>query len=164
MPSMKDVRTFKDSTTFTLKEAHLTKKKCVETEKRDIPSSDGLQWWARYHPAGDRDAAKNYISLYVCFNKPVTATYTFAVNNAFFNYTHTYKFKKSPFGVGYYQYASHEKLRPLFRDGKLTITCSIETDIEVPFVLSVPRVFQLFDHVPTDVEIVVGSKKIQVRL
>uniref|UniRef100_A0A7E4V4N0 BTB domain-containing protein n=1 Tax=Panagrellus redivivus TaxID=6233 RepID=A0A7E4V4N0_PANRE len=161
MTAIKDVLTVKDSDTFTLNEADLTGKKQSEflyTTKRDIPRSDGLQWWSAWCPAGDRDTAKGYVSVFLHVNKPAKTKYTFTVDGSLISYTTTYEFLDSE-GFGWSQFASHKKLRPLFRDGKLNITCSVEFDVKVPFTSFVPHVFQLFDHIPTDMELIVGSER-----
>uniref|UniRef100_A0A7E4UV79 BTB domain-containing protein n=1 Tax=Panagrellus redivivus TaxID=6233 RepID=A0A7E4UV79_PANRE len=156
------VSTFKDSTTFTLRESFLTGMKDgphILTPKRSI-SIDGLQWWIDYQSSFCLDSGKEYLSMYLCVNQAVKATYTFAVDGSSISRKLTHEFTK-PDDWGYPCFASHEQLRPIFRNGKLTITCKVEFEVMEP-VISVPRVCQLFEHVPTDVELVIGSDRVPV--
>uniref|UniRef100_A0A7E4W2X5 BTB domain-containing protein n=1 Tax=Panagrellus redivivus TaxID=6233 RepID=A0A7E4W2X5_PANRE len=162
MSTSQTIITIKQSVTFTLYQTDMTAKKIgekLETPKCTVPCSDGLQWWIRWYSAGDRESANGHVSVFLMVNKPVKATFTFAVDGSSISWTTTYEIQNSPLGFGRYRYASHEQLRPLFRDGKLTITCIVEFDVPVP-TFFVPRVFQLFDHIPMDVEFVMGSERV----
>uniref|UniRef100_A0A7E4W3Y8 BTB domain-containing protein n=1 Tax=Panagrellus redivivus TaxID=6233 RepID=A0A7E4W3Y8_PANRE len=155
----------KDSATFTLNEADLTGKKVgelIETPKRAVPCSDGLQWWIDYRPAGWNESYKGHVSVYLFVNKPVTAKCTFAVGSSSISKEFTYEFNEPPFGTGYCQYASHEELRPLFRDGKVTITGSVEFTSSVQSIPVAPAVYKALEYTPPDFDLVVGSNRIQV--
>uniref|UniRef100_A0A7E4W4E8 BTB domain-containing protein n=1 Tax=Panagrellus redivivus TaxID=6233 RepID=A0A7E4W4E8_PANRE len=151
-----------DSITFTLNEADLSWKKVGDvllTPKHATPRSNGLEWWIDYRPAGNRIADKGHVSIFMWVNKPVKARYTVAVDGSSISQTTTCEFPGPSKCYGWSQFASHESLRPLFRGGKIIITCNVDFDIVAP-VLSVPRVFQLFHHIPMDIEIVVGSERL----
>uniref|UniRef100_A0A7E4UST0 BTB domain-containing protein n=1 Tax=Panagrellus redivivus TaxID=6233 RepID=A0A7E4UST0_PANRE len=56
----------------------------------------------------------------------------------------------------------HDELAPMFRDGKLSLTCNVEFGPSPPFNPSIPRLFLCSSHIPTDFEIVVDSKTLKV--
>uniref|UniRef100_A0A7E4ZRG4 BTB domain-containing protein n=1 Tax=Panagrellus redivivus TaxID=6233 RepID=A0A7E4ZRG4_PANRE len=162
---MQTVKVVKDSTTLTLNEADLTGKKIgdgLRTTILNIPGTDGGKWWIEYFPAGYRSLAKAHVSAYNCSNMPAKAKFAFGVDGSSINKTSTYEYSDTRRGVGWSQFASHEELRPLFRDGKLTITCNVEFFFEAPFTYSPPRLFRCCEHVPTDFELVMGTDRLQV--
>uniref|UniRef100_A0A7E4UVX1 BTB domain-containing protein n=1 Tax=Panagrellus redivivus TaxID=6233 RepID=A0A7E4UVX1_PANRE len=162
MSTTKPTITFKDSTTLTLTKADLTGKKVgdrILTPKRNVPYSDGLQWWIRWYPAGKTKDAKDYVSVVMWVNKSVKTNLTVAVDGSSINETTKCSFQGPSKSYGWPKYASHEQLHPLFRDGKLTITCNVEFDI-VPPIFSIPRNFQMFESVPMDVDFVIGSERV----
>uniref|UniRef100_A0A7E4V5P2 BTB domain-containing protein n=1 Tax=Panagrellus redivivus TaxID=6233 RepID=A0A7E4V5P2_PANRE len=160
MQSVKDFVNIKDAVSFTLNECDLkrTDGYWLETAQHDVQRSNGLRWWIRWYPAG-RD--KGRVSVFLWVNKPVMAKFTFAVDGSTISWSGTNQFRGIPIGSGCSHFR-HEKLRPIFRNGILTMTCSVEFNVELPFVSFIPRNFQLFDHMPTDMEIVVGCERVPV--
>uniref|UniRef100_A0A7E4VCP3 BTB domain-containing protein n=1 Tax=Panagrellus redivivus TaxID=6233 RepID=A0A7E4VCP3_PANRE len=153
--------TIKDSVSFTLNEADLTGKQVGEvlkTPERGIPCSDGIKWWVEWCPAGNTAEDQNHISLYLHVNKMVSTNLTVHVAESMY-----YDFVE-PDGVGFPTFASHEKLLPLFIDGKLSITCEANFTFAVPFIYYAPRVAIYGDHVPTDFELVIGSNRVQAHV
>uniref|UniRef100_A0A7E4W625 BTB domain-containing protein n=1 Tax=Panagrellus redivivus TaxID=6233 RepID=A0A7E4W625_PANRE len=151
------VTTFHDKDTFTLYKADLTRKKVkefLETPKRDIPSSDGFQWWIQYFPAGDRKKARDHLSLYLVVNRPVKAKFTFAIDNSSIKRTESYDFYDVSESFGWHQFQSHGMLMPHWRNDKLTITCTVEFYVKTLATSFKPCLFRSCDHVPTDFELV----------
>uniref|UniRef100_A0A7E4ZRM2 BTB domain-containing protein n=1 Tax=Panagrellus redivivus TaxID=6233 RepID=A0A7E4ZRM2_PANRE len=165
MSTVQEIVTRKDSTTITLMETDLTTKSSGEflsSPMFDVPDSDGLKWWIRLYPlypAGDADTENCGIFLFV--NKSVKSTSKCIIDGSSIRMAFAHEFTDPPIGYGRPKFASHEQLRPLFQHGQLTVTCSVEFYIPVKRDLSVPRNFQLFGHVPTDVELVVESDRVQ---
>uniref|UniRef100_A0A7E4UT02 BTB domain-containing protein n=1 Tax=Panagrellus redivivus TaxID=6233 RepID=A0A7E4UT02_PANRE len=162
MKPTKTTATIKDTTTITLYEADLTGKKVgefVETPKRTVPYSNELQWWMDYSPAGYEEADKGHLSVFMWVSTSVKATFTFAIEGSTISWTATPAFADPRDGNGWSRYASHEELKPLFRDGKLTITCIVEFFPNSP---SMPRLYEMCSHVPADFTLEVGSKKLKV--
>uniref|UniRef100_A0A7E4W4X9 BTB domain-containing protein n=1 Tax=Panagrellus redivivus TaxID=6233 RepID=A0A7E4W4X9_PANRE len=165
LAALNSVMSVKDSATFTFNETDLTEKKfgeVIETPKRAVPCSDGLQWWIWWYPAGDRETAKGHVSVFLRVNKCVTAKCTFAVGSSSISRELTNEFAEPPFGYGYFQYASHEQLRPLFRNGKLTITCSVEFTSSIQSIPVAPAVYETVEYATPDFNLVLGSKRMQV--
>uniref|UniRef100_A0A7E4UUN4 BTB domain-containing protein n=1 Tax=Panagrellus redivivus TaxID=6233 RepID=A0A7E4UUN4_PANRE len=129
----------------------------LQTPELDVTGTSGFKWSIQWYPAGVTTAEKDYISLYLKVNKPVKTTFQFRIIGSLIHMSGTHRFTYPSLAVGFPKYASHEKLLPLFQHGKLTIACSVSFYIPVQRELSVPCMYQLFGHVPTDVELVVGS-------
>uniref|UniRef100_A0A7E4W0E3 BTB domain-containing protein n=1 Tax=Panagrellus redivivus TaxID=6233 RepID=A0A7E4W0E3_PANRE len=155
--------TFQDIDTFTLYETDLTEckpGKYINTRARDVPGSDGLKWWIKYYPAGHKKGYKNCLSLFLHVTKPVLANYNFQVDGSSIekSFTHNFPGEKS---LGK-KFTTHDALRPLFVDGRLSITCRVEFEIFVPNAVMAPRVGQCYERVPADVDLVVGTERLKV--
>uniref|UniRef100_A0A7E4V3R1 BTB domain-containing protein n=1 Tax=Panagrellus redivivus TaxID=6233 RepID=A0A7E4V3R1_PANRE len=165
MSVTKAVLAVKDSITFTLNEADLTGKKVGEELKtlaRDVPCTNGPQWWIRYYPAGGVEDSKAHLSVFLMVNKTISSRFSFKVQDSSIE-TDMYAFNLTEsVQCGCTKFASHEALRPLFVDGKLLITCDVEFDVSVPFTFLSPRLAQHCGHVPTDFQLIVGSNQLQV--
>uniref|UniRef100_A0A7E4VR71 BTB domain-containing protein n=1 Tax=Panagrellus redivivus TaxID=6233 RepID=A0A7E4VR71_PANRE len=150
--------------TFTLKEADMTEKKLgeqISSPASNVPCSDGLLWWIKWFPAGDRDIYKDHVTVVLFVNKPVRAVISIGVNGsqAFWTYCHT--FTSYLLNVGLCV-APHTTLLPLFRDGKLSLSCTVVFDVLVPFAFLKPSMFIACQHVPTDMELVMESGTVSV--
>uniref|UniRef100_A0A7E4UUW2 BTB domain-containing protein n=1 Tax=Panagrellus redivivus TaxID=6233 RepID=A0A7E4UUW2_PANRE len=175
---MKVFTVVKDSVTLTFKESHMTSRlvgdKALKTPERQIVCSDGCegmrhfyfanQWYLELFPAGCSTAYQNHVSmcLRVCVNGPVKATFTFAVVGSSFSKTMTHVFSDRKTTNGFPQFVSHEQIRPLSRNGLLTITCNVEFFVELPFAREPPETFSYCEHIPTDFDVVVGKNRLQV--
>uniref|UniRef100_A0A7E4ZSM6 MATH domain-containing protein n=1 Tax=Panagrellus redivivus TaxID=6233 RepID=A0A7E4ZSM6_PANRE len=162
---------YNDLKSVILEEADLKRKgvgQFLNSPKFDVPNSDGLKWWIRVYPAGNATASHDHISVYLYVNKPVKCNIRFLIDDSSIQESGSHEFTDPPIGWGWSQYASHENLRPLFRDGKLKITGIVEFDVATQCRFqqasqpssSVPLIYQLFRHVTTDVELVVGSDRV----
>uniref|UniRef100_A0A7E4UPF5 BTB domain-containing protein n=1 Tax=Panagrellus redivivus TaxID=6233 RepID=A0A7E4UPF5_PANRE len=153
---------FKDVKYFTLRRATLTRKavgEFLESPKFDVPNSGGLKWWICVYPAGNTEAVKGHVSVFICVNKAVKTKCKCIIDGSSIQdaFTHSYS---EPDGCGWPGYASHESLASVFDKGKLTFTCILEFDIVKQRDASVPRVFQLFRHVSPDFDLVVDSNQV----
>uniref|UniRef100_A0A7E5A099 BTB domain-containing protein n=1 Tax=Panagrellus redivivus TaxID=6233 RepID=A0A7E5A099_PANRE len=154
-----------DTFTFTLNEVDLTEMNVGEeilTSKRTVPCSDRLQWWIEYFPAGDGDDVEGFVSLYLWTNKPVKANYVVVIDGTSISKTGSEEFTETPDNYGFSQYASHEELCPLFRDGKLTITCSAEFTSSIQAIPATPAIYETVEYTTPDFDLVIDSKRIPV--
>uniref|UniRef100_A0A7E5A0H7 BTB domain-containing protein n=1 Tax=Panagrellus redivivus TaxID=6233 RepID=A0A7E5A0H7_PANRE len=161
---MKAVKTVHDTATFTLNESDLTGKKVgqpIQTLKRDIVCSDGLKWWILYYPAGKKNESAKYVSVYLHVNKTVFTKYAIHVNGQHLRSRCAHHMSGNT-GHGCRRFASHEKLRRIFVDGRLSITCNVEFDVTVPFSFLIPRLMRHTDRISADFEIVVGLDRLKV--
>uniref|UniRef100_A0A7E4VUB8 BTB domain-containing protein n=1 Tax=Panagrellus redivivus TaxID=6233 RepID=A0A7E4VUB8_PANRE len=164
MSASKQVITINDSVGFVLSEAELTGKKVGEfllTRDNEIPCSDGIKWWVKGFPAGKSKEDQKHISLYLYVSKMVSAKFKFYVVGSSIQDSMYHDFVEHT-GCGFPTFASHEMLQPLFVDGKLVIACEADFTFSVPFVCPMPRLTIDGYHVPTDFELVVGTKQVKV--
>uniref|UniRef100_A0A7E4V607 BTB domain-containing protein n=1 Tax=Panagrellus redivivus TaxID=6233 RepID=A0A7E4V607_PANRE len=161
---MHTVKVVKDSTTFTLYEADLLKRRIgvgLETRERKVPHSEAIYWRINYRPAGLNLKYLGHVGVYLCVNQYVKAKYTFAIDGFPFYRSQTHEFNEQ-YVSGYHKFAPHPFLRRFFRDGKLTIKCNVEFFLDVEFYYNRPRMVYGIESVPTDFDFVVGTKRLHV--
>uniref|UniRef100_A0A7E4VUZ2 BTB domain-containing protein n=1 Tax=Panagrellus redivivus TaxID=6233 RepID=A0A7E4VUZ2_PANRE len=155
---------YNDIKSVTLEEADLEEKSVgqfLESPKFDVPNSGGLKWWIRVYPAGETAAHRDSMGVFLNVNQSVKANMRFLIEGSTIQKSGTREFPNPPVGWGFAEYASHDQLSALlFRKSKLTITCIVEFDITQRRDSSVPLNYQLFRHVPTDVDLVMGSDRV----
>uniref|UniRef100_A0A7E4WBQ6 BTB domain-containing protein n=1 Tax=Panagrellus redivivus TaxID=6233 RepID=A0A7E4WBQ6_PANRE len=154
----------KDVISFNLFEKDLTEKRVgdgIKTTERKIPFTDDLKWWIEYFPAGSYQEYQRHVSVYIRVNKNVSVKATsIGVEGSsiqrlnsigfFFRYRDLEKF------------ASHEDLQPLFKNGQVTIKCSVEFLISIPVITLRAHIFESLNDGSADFELVIGSDHVKV--
>uniref|UniRef100_A0A7E4ULZ3 BTB domain-containing protein n=1 Tax=Panagrellus redivivus TaxID=6233 RepID=A0A7E4ULZ3_PANRE len=157
MADTKNAFTVKDSTTFIIHESELAEQKVaehLETPDRNILHSDGLKWKIRWYAAGYNEDSAGHISIFLMSNKNVRRRMSVVIDGSLIK---AFTVFDSTSSKGWPKYAKHSALRPLFRGGKLTVTCSIEFEFLVPFLYKTPRLADGCGHVEFDVELVMEN-------
>uniref|UniRef100_A0A7E4UNE3 BTB domain-containing protein n=1 Tax=Panagrellus redivivus TaxID=6233 RepID=A0A7E4UNE3_PANRE len=152
----------KDSTTIVINETDLTEKKVGEgfrTPERTVAHPGGLKWWIRWYAAGDSKLPEDHISLYLWVNKAVSAKYNFKVERSTIQFSSAFDFPCSR-GHGEYNFASHEALRPLFVNGQLNITCSVEFELPLWLAIQPSHLLHFCRHLQPNFIFNVGSGRI----
>uniref|UniRef100_A0A7E4W3I9 BTB domain-containing protein n=1 Tax=Panagrellus redivivus TaxID=6233 RepID=A0A7E4W3I9_PANRE len=157
MADIKVVAPARDVITFTLNEADLVSREQPETPKHQIPYSDNLTWYVDWCAGGWNARDNGYVSVFINVNKPVKAKYSFAIDGSSFKRERTQEFTEPKYYGGWQKYQSHEDLHPLFRNGKLTITCNVEFELPMSYTCLKPNLFDSCGHFPTDLELVTSS-------
>uniref|UniRef100_A0A7E4WDR4 MATH domain-containing protein n=1 Tax=Panagrellus redivivus TaxID=6233 RepID=A0A7E4WDR4_PANRE len=164
MSSINAIKVVKDSIKFVLTEADLGTKiigDVLKTPLRKVSCTRDLQWQIHYYPAGYDEVAKGYISIFTAVTAPTVVKSTFSVDGSPIQNFFTQRVKCIR---GYHEFASHKELRPLFRDGKITITCDVEIYVPVPWSFITSNVFQSCEHIPTDFTLIVEDQRLEVRI
>uniref|UniRef100_A0A7E4W9A7 BTB domain-containing protein n=1 Tax=Panagrellus redivivus TaxID=6233 RepID=A0A7E4W9A7_PANRE len=162
-PPNKPITRVKDEQTITISKTDLedvplgVKLTC----ERIIPSTNGVKWWIQHYPSGRDEESSGFIGIFVRISEAVKLTIVFKIKNSSIQKTFTKEYKKNG-SFGFVRFAKHDAVGDLFVDGKLSIVCSIEFKMSVPFSSQPPPVFQHCGHVPMDFEIIVEKKKIMV--
>uniref|UniRef100_A0A7E5A201 BTB domain-containing protein n=1 Tax=Panagrellus redivivus TaxID=6233 RepID=A0A7E5A201_PANRE len=161
MSTINAVKVVKDSIKLVLTEADLTTKSigdCVKTPLRKVQCADNLQWQIYWYQTGHCDDAKGHVSIFTAVTAPTVVKSTYSVDGTSIQKTFTRLTKTN---WGYAKFANHEELRPLFRDGKLTITCAVEVYVPVPWSFFTTNVFESCEHVATDFTLIVGDQRLE---
>uniref|UniRef100_A0A7E4WB24 BTB domain-containing protein n=1 Tax=Panagrellus redivivus TaxID=6233 RepID=A0A7E4WB24_PANRE len=160
MAPINAVKVFKDSVKLDFDEIDRVTKVGVglKTALRKVPCTHDLQWSIKWYPNGDVANAAGYVSIFTTVTAPVVVKSTYRVDGSSIQKTIRSQINDN---WGLSKAISHEELRPLFRDGKVTITCDVEIYVPVPWSFLTNSMFQTCKHLPTNFTLMVENQLLE---